>query len=159
MWVRVTDVDGEALVGTLDNIPFEKDRMELGDPVRFGPDNIIDIQWSDPAPDIADPPRRWYWERCLVDACVLDDGVPVEYIYREEPDMAQEGDKYPDSGWRIRGRQGDATDEDMESRKPQYVALGAVLNRDNSWLHLIDSEAGSAFMRDFATNQYKPVAK
>jgi hypothetical protein len=84
----------------------------------------------------------------LVDDCVLYEGVPVEYLYREMPDMQQDGDKYADSGWRIRGRQGAATDAEMDERKLSYVALGAVLNRDDSWIGWIDAPIGTALMRD-----------
>ena len=69
--------------------------------------------------------------------------------------MADPQDKYLDSGWRIRGRESGA--DEMDERKPAYVALGAVLNKDDSWLDLIDSPIGSAFMRDFETNHYESV--
>jgi hypothetical protein len=42
----------------------------------------------------------------------------------------------------------------MEERKFSYVALGAVLNRDDSWIGWIDAPIGTALMRDFETNKY-----
>lgn len=158
MWVTVEEVEGDTLVGALGNQPFEKtSSLKIGDLIRFHRHNILSIQWD--RPDFAPPPSEYreYWERCLVDQCVLDGSEPVEYIYREEPDMQDEGDEHADSGWRIRGRMGDATDEQLEARTAQYVAVGAVLNRDDSWLSLIDAPIGTRFMRDFAANIYNEV--
>ena len=154
MWVTIMHIDAVTLMGVLENEPSEQDRLHQGAPVTFQRHNILAISWSDPPPVLHLPEVREYWERCLVDDCILYEGEPVEYLYREEPDMADAGDLYPDSGWRIRGRQGDATDEDMEARKFSYVALGAVLNKDDSWFSLIDSPIGSRFMRDFAAGRY-----
>ncbi len=44
----------------------------------------------------------------------------------------------------------------MEVRKFSYVALGAVLNRDDSWLAWIDEPVGTTLMRDFDTGRYVP---
>jgi len=153
MWVIVTGKSGLQFTGTLDNEPAEKG-LELGMVVQFGIEHIIDIEWSDPAAHSPFHRHTTYWERCFVDACVVYDGVPPEYIYREEPDMAEEGDTYPDSGWRIRGRQDDNRAGPYEDRKIEYLALGAVLNRDDSFLGLLDQPIGSAFMRNFATGRY-----
>ena len=155
MWVIVQEVKGEAVRGLLDNDPSEPtSTLTAGDTILFERHDILAILWA--SPETAPRPHCYqeYWDRCLVDQCVLDGTEPVEFIYREEPDMASEGDKHPDSGWRIRGRMGDATDEDAEARKIAYVALGAVLNRDDSWLHLIDEPIGRALMRDFDTGKY-----
>jgi len=157
MWVIVRSVGPDVIAGDLDNHPFEKGKMEAGERVLFHRDNILSIRWADPEPELDVPEVRQYWERCLVDSCVLDGTAPVEYIYREEPDMAQEGDEEPDSGWRIRGHRAGATDAEMDERSPQYVAIGAVLNRDDSWLHLIDEPIGSRFIRDFETGKYTPT--
>lgn len=156
MWVIVRSVGPDMIAGDLDNNPYEKGKMEAGERVLFHRDNILSIQWADPPPDIDMPPSREYWDRCFVEDCVLDGTEPVGFLYREEPLPKDEGEKFPDSGWRIRGRQGIATKEEMDARTYSFVALGAVLNMDDSWLHLIDSPVGAGFLRNFETGAYDP---
>jgi hypothetical protein len=156
MWVSVDRINGSEFEGELLSEPCES-HIAKGERVTFRAEDILDYRYADDRPEPIVASSREFWERCLVDECVLYEGVPVEYIYREEPDMDEEGDKYPDSGWRIRGRAGEATDEELEASKPKYVALGAVLNRDDSWLQLIDAPVGSAFMRNFETGEYEPT--
>jgi hypothetical protein len=149
MWVTVDTVDGDRLEGVLVNEPDDMACLSLGARVLFERQHIISIVWAE---NRETPPPPWnkprqYWERCLVDSEVLTDGLWVWYLYREEPDMALPDDEYPDSGWRIRAWHQDLSDEQLEERKPIYVALGKVLNEDDSWLHLIDEPVGSAFIR------------
>ncbi len=60
--------------------------------------------------------------------------------------------------WRIRGRFGDCTDDELAERRTAYVALGAVLNRDDSWLEWIDAPFGTHLIRDFESGDYlEPV--
>ena len=155
MWVRVESSDADKLVGVLTNKPWEATAsVGEGDRVSFERYQVIGIVWAHPEIAPRRPSSRDYWERCLVDECVLAGTEPVEFLYREEPDMQQDGDKYPDSGWRIRGRTGDATDDEIDAREAQYVAMGAVLNRDDSWIQFIDAPVGTRLVRDFDTNDY-----
>lgn len=154
MWVTILQIGSDVWMGTLENEPSEKNRAQIGDAVSFHRHDILDYQFADPVPDVQVPDHREYWERCRVDSCVLDGSEPVEFIYREEPHMKSAGEKYPDSGWRIRCREHEG--DDMDGRESQHVAIGAVLNKDDSWLPLIDSPVGSAFKRDFTTGAYLP---
>lgn len=159
MWVIVENVQDGEIMGVLDNHPSEPTTsLQAGAAVRFSPHHIISIQWAHPETAPRPSEYREYWDRCLVDDCVLDGSEPVEYIYREEPDLPDDDAKFPDSGWRIRGRMGDATDDELDARMPKYVALGLVLNCDDSWLSLIDAPIGSRYFRDFATNIYEKEA-
>jgi hypothetical protein len=155
MWVIVKEVTLEGLIGVLDNDPFDAPQLKAGAIVQFQPYHIISVQ-LDSHPEDEEPEPKSYWDRCMVDKCVTEDKVPVYYLYREEPDLDQEDDKYPDSGWRIRGDYRGITDEALEARKAEYLALGKVLNADDSWLHLIDAPIGSAFIRNFETGEYEP---
>ncbi|MEQ1550323.1 DUF2185 domain-containing protein [Sphingorhabdus sp.] len=153
MWVEVLKKDSSSLTGALKNEPSERG-LQFDQIVEFELKNVIAIEWQEPEKHPAFEQKTTYWERCLVDQLVVDGALPVEYVYREEPDLAQPDDKYPDSGWRLRGQQGEATDDDMEAREVAYTALGAVLNRDDSFVHLLKQPIGSAFMRNFETGQY-----
>ena len=156
MWINVTDVDGEDLIGTLDNHPFDMPQLQAGDVIKFKLWNIIDYKWknSEKENQFDTPPSIQKWERCLVDKCILNRNVPVDYLYKEEPDMTQEGDKYPDSGWRIRGDVDLMTDEEYDNDDATYIALGKVLNADDSWLHLIEEPIGSRFFKNKETGEF-----
>lgn len=156
MWVIVSHVEGDALIGTLQNKPTEAGKIKVGDTVDFRRYHIYDIIWEDAQDAPNRPSRRHYWDRCLVDSEVLNGEARVEYLYREAPDMAQDGDTYPDSGWRIRGAAA-FSDEGGDESVPEYVALGAVLNRDDRWLDLIEEPVGSRFSLDLRTNEFVPV--
>lgn len=154
MWVIVKEVTSDGLIGTLNNDPVDLPQLKVNATVQFQPHHIISVIFEN-HPNHEEPEARSYWDRCLVDSCVMEDKVPIYFIYREEPKQRQEDDKYPDSGWRIRGDYRGISDEERNSRRPEYVALGVVLNADDSWLHLIDAPIGSSFMRNFQTGAYE----
>lgn len=161
MWVTIDRIDGDTLAGRLDNEPYDIPGLSCGDCVLFRRHHVIDRRWADERASEPPAPLPWrdYWDRCLVDRCVTDEDVPVHYLYREQPDLAQEDDEYPDSGWRIRGDYRGIGDEELDAREVEYVALGSVLNTDDSWLHLIDAPVGSAFVRDWDRGEFVPVRR
>lgn len=153
MWVKITERTASTFYGVLESTPSDMPQLKIGHVVKFEAYHIIDYESN---LDIPRPPsKRWFWERCMVDNCVLDEGVPVYYIYREEPDLDKEGDTEPDSGWRIRGDYRNLEDEAFAVRKASYIAIAKVFNQDDSWLPLIDSPIGSAFIRNFETGVYE----
>ncbi|MES2724584.1 MAG: DUF2185 domain-containing protein [Pseudomonadota bacterium] len=155
MWVIVHVADGETLKGELNNDPDEPTSpLQAGNQVIFQRHHIVSIEAPDSGTATLPIAQREYWERCLVDECVLEGSEPVEVLYREKPDMQQDGDRYPDSGWRIRGRMQNATDEEIDNRKAAYVSVGAVLNKDDSWLPFLDAAIGTRLMRDFTADIY-----
>ncbi len=160
MWIEVIKREGDQIVGLLDNHPFDMPQLKAGDRVSFQTRDIIDINWNDEAlveRGLERANKRSYWERCMVDSVVVNANIAVDYIYREPPDMTEDGDKYPDSGWRIRGNSDAMTQEQYDAEDSQYIALGAVLNADDSWLHLIDAPVGSRFVKDSSTGKFMPV--
>lgn len=159
MWVIITEADGERLVGSLDNEPDDVPSLKPGDPVEFARHHVIDFDWAEgrAEPPPSSPTCRTFWDRCLVDRCVLEDGARIHFVYRGESNLTEDGDEYADSGWRIRGDYRGLDQEEIDARTCDYVALGAVLNRDDSWLNLIDSPIGSAFIRDWETGDFVPL--
>lgn len=145
MWVLIEDIEDGVITGTLDNEPCDMPLLPVGSRVRIPLSHAISTgfrkDWQRPRI----PDRKEYWERCLVDDCVLAGRSRPVYIYREDPDMTREGDTFPDSGWRIRGTEDAVEEDEAAGRTIQYVALGAVLNQDDSWLHLIDREPRCTF--------------
>ncbi|MGE5563965.1 MAG: DUF2185 domain-containing protein [Bacillota bacterium] len=155
MWVSVKATEGDDLRGVLDSHPDEPTAaLKAGDQIAFQRHHIIAIDWANPETAPRAAHLREFWDRCLVDQCVLDGEEPVEYLYREEPERADDAGDDADSGWRIRGRMGESTEADLDAREVAYVALGAVLNRDDSWIEWIDAPVGTRLVRDFGTNTY-----
>jgi hypothetical protein len=142
MWVRVTGRDGDEVTGELDNIPTDIIGLRLGSPLQFEVKNILSAEYADPEGDPTTP----YWPRCYTTQGILD-GLPVDYVSRSKPLPKTAKNKYPDSGWQVfaEGESGPSVHEQGHAR---YVALGAVLNRDDRWVHLLEEPPGSRFEWD-----------
>ncbi|MBS0483332.1 MAG: DUF2185 domain-containing protein [Proteobacteria bacterium] len=156
MWVTVAQLKGDQLIGELANQPFDMPQMKQGMSVTVPLNFVIDIDWAEGHVGPFEAPSREYWDRCMVDDCVSEGRSRVDYLYREEPDLGCDEDRYPDSGWRIRGTDEAIAADEAADRKPVYIAIGAVLNQDDSWIHLIDEPIGSSFLWDDARGKYEP---
>ncbi|WP_170400560.1 immunity protein Imm33 domain-containing protein [Ruegeria arenilitoris] len=147
MWVIVEHRDGTNLLGRLDNTPDDIPGLNPGDPVEFQIHHVIDVDWEDPELNarFASDFNNWF-ARCFVDDAVLERRARVGFIYREDPEHDEE-DKYPDTGWRIRADVEQLSQEEYDDTPCSYVAIGAVLNCDDSFVHLLSEPVGSRFLR------------
>lgn len=149
LWFTVIETTGDAFNARLESDPEDMPQFPKGTVIDIPKAAIIDLIFADDRP--RDKRPKEYWERCVVDSTALKGMRPVEYVYRERPDI-RDGDRYPDSGWRIRASTAGLSARDAEEVTVEYVALGAVLNQDDSWVHLLEAPEGSAFLRDFDRN-------
>lgn len=156
VWLRVFSASPSWLDCTLESEPFDIPGVAKGTTVRVPRTHVLDVIFEDPEVEAAFPikPRREYWQRCLVDQAVLNGEIPVHYVWREKPDLGKCDDQYPDSGWRIRGDMRNISEAELREREVAYVALGAVLNRDDSWIELIDEPEGVAYEKDFDRGEF-----
>ncbi|MFC4160496.1 immunity protein Imm33 domain-containing protein [Chitinimonas lacunae] len=136
MWVLVESVDGQGgFSGRLDNQPRYIKDLQPGDPIAFRDIHIINTDHDD-----HDNVVNHYLLRCYVTKRVLQDGARVGYLYREAPEQDN------DSGWRIMA--GDESQAYMDDdQNVAYVSLGAVLNRDDAFVDLLEAEIGAEFER------------
>lgn len=143
MWVVVDEVQSDGhFKGQLDNQPQYITDLQAGDLIEFSSCHIINTEHDD-----HDNIVEKYIKRCYVTNRVLRDGARVGYLYREAPDRDD------DSGWRLTAN--DESDEYMDNAgNCAYVSLGAVLSKDDSFIGLLDSPEGSAFVRDVSSGQF-----
>ena len=150
MWVLLDAInDDGSFTGTLDNDPFHIKDLQAGDIIHFRREHIIqydaldDLSVEDENEEKLEP----YFKRCIVSNQVYHDDQPVGYIYKEEPS------KDEDSGWHIMsGNEDDSYANN--SANFQYIAIGVILNKDDSFIHLLDEPIGSEFARDEVTKTF-----
>ncbi|NNU15667.1 DUF2185 domain-containing protein [Parvularcula sp. ZS-1/3] len=156
MWVKVTARSGADLEGVLDNNPDKLVSVSFGDAIGFSEWHIISVMYADGEQAPLQGQSDSYFKLCLVDSCVLDGSKLIHFLYREEPDQDFTTRRAVDSGWRIRGDYRDESDDEIDQREAQIVALGRVLNRDDTWLELINEPIGARFIRDWERNTFVP---
>lgn len=143
MWVLVDAIGANGkFVGRLNNHPSWIKDLKLDDQITFDASNIINTEHDDD-----DNLVERYIKRCYVTNRILKDGVRVGYLYREAPDNER------DSGWRFTAN--DESDEYMgNSKNLAFVSVGAVLSKDDSFIHLLDAPEGSSFVFDERTQSF-----
>ncbi len=143
MWVLVETIEPLGhFTGKLDNMPGYIEDLKAEDPVAFEARHIINTQH-----DNDDNLVNRYAGLCFVTKKILEDGAPVGYLYREEPDNGN------DSGWRFTAND-ESDDYIHDSANVALVSLGAVLSVDDRFIALLDSPAGSAYAFDHDTQQF-----
>lgn len=87
---------------------------------------------------------------CFATDRILVDGCRVGYMYREEPDFAE------DSGWRFFA--GDETDEYIDDEwNTGIYSVNTVCNYDPEIISFIDAPTGSAFARDSNSGKFQRI--
>lgn len=148
MWVQITRIEGGNFEGYLDNDPYYIPDIKAGDSVEFERKHIIQISIDDPIPNAVDQ----YTSRCYVTNSILIDGKKVTRLFREEP----EGDEENYSGWTFFSE--DDSEEYLNSSENwSYVSIGAVLNRDDDFIDLLNSEFDSEYVWDESDGLYQKV--
>lgn len=143
MWVEITAIERDSFTGTLSNDPYYLSDLFWGDTIHFEHKHIIDCDLDLSEESSVDK----YLPRCWVTQAILYENAPINYICRDEPLKQKDDDEYPDSGWCFYS--GDETDEYMSDVENLHVvSLGAVLQIDDSFIDVLDSDVGTAFARD-----------
>ncbi|GIU12383.1 MULTISPECIES: DUF2185 domain-containing protein [unclassified Shewanella] len=150
MWVEITSREGDQFQGFLDNDPYYIPDIKAGDELSFNSHHIMQTSLEDPIPNEVDK----FLPRCFVTNSVLIDKNPVIQLFREEPDEEYKEKNY--SGWNLfSGKEDD--DYLNNGDNWNFVSLGAILNIDDKFKYLLDSEFGSEFVWSEAENEYVKI--
>ncbi|MGO4547104.1 DUF2185 domain-containing protein [Paenibacillus sp. 2TAB23] len=138
MWVEITSMNESTgtYTGVLTNEPLYIESLHAGDTITFEPRHIARIILKENDPD-------WLAigeDMALVSKMCIDEAWTFRYLYREQPDHAE------DSGWRL--FYGNETPE--YTNDPDHVIILNIYDlceRDSSLRTLFRAEYGSAFER------------
>ena len=144
MWVTVIGRDHRGIHGDLDNQPLDIPGLSAGDRIRFQEHHVVGV-WAPKVDDVTHEDRMF--ARCHVDPRVLSGAVPIGRIERRRTLLSwlrARKDGWPDTGWYIYANDGVVP----RRRDMRYVALGLVLNSDDSMLPHIADPVGTRLFRD-----------
>ena len=144
MWVVFQGRDDRGAFGDLDSQPLDIPGLTAGDRIRFQDHHVVSV-WEPKVDDISHEDRMF--ARCHVDPRVLSGAMPIGRIERRRALFSWRHwrkDRWPDTGWYIFAADGTTP----RPRDMRYVALGLVLNRDDSILPHISAPVGTRMVRD-----------
>lgn len=143
MWVIITAINNDKFTGKLDNDPFFLHELFAGDQIHFEHQHIISHDLDIDEPSLVEK----YINRCLIPNKILYENAAINFLYRESPMEKSENHKYDDSGWRI--FTGNESDDFLNNPENlSFVSLGAVLSKDDSFVHLLDAPIGACYQRN-----------
>jgi len=148
MWVIYEGRDERGWYGKLDNAPVEIAGLSAGDTIRFRSWHIVAV-WDMKVDDYADEEQMF--ARVHVDPRVLE-GARIGAMERRRKAWFWPFWRRPfiETGWMIYAEDGPRP----ARRAMAHVAVGAVLNRDDSILPWLGAPRGSRLFRD--GNLYRP---
>ncbi|MDA9207833.1 DUF2185 domain-containing protein [Octadecabacter sp.] len=145
MWVIYKDRDENGLSGQLDNEPLDIEGLSLGDQVHFKDFNIVGV-WETRIDSVEDEDR--YFARCHVDQRIIDGSAKIARLERRKPKWfwwwQRKHQRYPDTGWHVFAED----DPTHNQTRMSYLAIGVVLNKDDSYLRLLDAPVGTLLVRN-----------
>ncbi len=144
MWVTFQGRDEVGAFGQLDNQPLDIPGLTAGDIIRFQDHHIVSV-WEPKVDDISHEDRMF--ARCHVDPRILNGGARIGRIERRSAWRTWRPwrkDRWPDTGWYIYANDNTRP----RSRDMRYVAIGVVLNQDDSIRPYLSAAPGSRMIRD-----------
>ncbi len=148
MWVQITKRGTFGFEGYLDNDPYYIPDIKDGDTIRFKSKHIIQMSIDDPEPNTIDK----YAPKCFVSDSVLYGEKQVTRLFRERPEKEEEN--Y--SGWTLHSND-DEEEYLNESKNWHYVSLGAVLNKGDQFIELLESRYDTEYVYDNFEKAYKKI--
>ena len=152
MWVIIQSINSESYVGTLDNDPYHIKDIKAGDRVDFRKEHIIDFDTiedlgiEDTNADIIES----YFKKCFVSNQIMNEGFKVGRLYKEKPEDED------DTGWVLLSNY-ESQEYMDDSSNMQFIAIGKILNIDDSFIHLLNEPIDSEFERDAVTNSFYSI--
>ncbi|MEP3453638.1 DUF2185 domain-containing protein [Tateyamaria sp.] len=145
MWVIYRDRDENGWYGQLDNEPFDIEGLSRGDEIHFKDFNIVGV-WDTKIDSMDDEDR--YFARCHVDQRIIDGSARIGRLERRKPKWfwwwQRKHQRFSDTGWHIFAEDNST----HKSAKMSYLAIGVVLNKDDSYLRLLDAPVGACLVRN-----------